>query len=314
VTRRPDTPAGLDGLATEQVRPGLEDLDSRPSEEVIGLLLAAEAAVPAAMTAARPALATAVDAVADRLAAGGRLLYVGAGTPGRLAALDAAECGPTFGLPPGFVVAVMAGGDSAFANAAEGVEDDDVTGARDLCAHGIAAADVVVGISASGRTPYVLGALAAAGKAGALTVAVVNNAGSPIADAADHAVEVLTGAEIIGGSTRLTAGTAQKVVLNTLSTAVMVRLGKTYGAWMVDVQATNQKLRRRATRVVCDVTGVDEATAAAALAASDGHVKTALVSLLGRVDADVARSLLQAAGGRVRDAVIGTDRHRAVAP
>lgn len=300
-----DLPAGLDDLVTEQVRPGLEDLDSRPSDEVIGLLLAAEAAVPAAMAAARPALAAAVEAVTLRLAAGGRLLYVGAGTPGRMAALDAAECVPTFGLPPGLVVAVMAGGRAAFADAVEGVEDDDAAGAADLRAHTVGDADVVVGISASGRTPYVLGALAAAAESGALTVAVVNNAGSPIAALAEHAIEVLTGAEVIGGSTRLSAGTAQKVVLNTLSTAVMVGLGKTYGGWMVDVLATNHKLRRRAVRIVRDVTGVDDATAAAALSACGGHVKTTLVSLLAGVDSDVAASLLRAAGGRVRAAVAG---------
>lgn len=300
-----DLPAGLDDLVTEQVRPGLEDLDSRPSDEVIGLLLAAEAAVPAAMAAARPALAAAVEAVTLRLAAGGRLLYVGAGTPGRMAALDAAECVPTFGLPPGLVVAVMAGGRAAFADAVEGVEDDDAAGAADLRAHTVGDADVVVGISASGRTPYVLGALAAAAESGALTVAVVNNAGSPIAALAEHAIEVLTGAEVIGGSTRLSAGTAQKVVLNTLSTAVMVGLGKTYGGWMVDVLATNHKLRRRAVRIVRDVTGVDDATAAAALSACGGHVKTTLVSLLAGVDPDVAASLLRAAGGRVRAAVAG---------
>lgn len=308
------TPAGVDSLATEQVRPGLEDLDSRPSGEVVALLLAAEAAVPAAMKAVRPALAAAVDAVADRLAAGGRLFYVGAGTPGRLAALDAAECVPTFGLPPGLVVAVMAGGVAAFADAVEGVEDDAAAGAADLRDHAVVAADVLVGISASGRTPYVLGALAVAGEAGALTVAVVNNPGSPIAAAADHGIEVLTGAEVIGGSTRLSAGTAQKVVLNTLSTAVMVRLGKTYGAWMIDVQATNHKLRRRATRVVCDATGVDEATAAAALSACGGNAKTALVCLLAGVGPDVARSLLQTTDGRVREAVVLHEGARVVAP
>lgn len=300
-----DPSGALDELTTEQVRPGLEDLDSRTNAEVIDLLLDAEAAVPAALRAARPALTAAVEAVVDRLLAGGRLLYVGAGTPGRLAAVDAAECVPTFGLPPDRVVAVMAGGDAAFANAVEGVEDDAAAGATDLRAHGVVASDVVVGISASGRTPYVLGALGAAGEMGALTVAVVNNPGSPIAHAAEHAIEVLTGAEIIGGSTRLTAGTAQKVVLNTLSTAAMVRLGKTYGAWMVDVRATNHKLRRRATRVVCEATGVDEATAAATLAAAGGHVKTALVALLAHVEVDVARHLLQVADGRVREAVLG---------
>jgi len=301
----PDAPGndGLDMLATEQVMPGLDDLDTRDTETVVRLLLAAEEAVAMALAATRPAIAAAVDTAVDRLANGGRMFYVGAGTPGRLAALDAAECPPTFGVPPTMVVAVIAGGDRALHRAAEGDEDDDEAGADDLRAHGVGPSDVVVGISASGRTPYVLGALQAAREVGAATVAVVNNPGSPIAEAADHPVEVLTGPEVIAGSTRLTAGTAQKVVLNTLSTAVMVRLGRTFGAHMVEVNASNDKLRRRATRIVCDITGADEDTATAALSAADWRVKVALVSLLAGVDADTARHRLDRAGGRVRGAL-----------
>ncbi len=293
----------LDDLDTEQVRPGLEDLDIRSSDEVVGLLLAAESEVPAALAAAQPAITAAVETVVARMAAGGRLLYVGAGTPGRLAALDAAECVPTFGVPPNLIVAVMAGGDTALHRAAEGSEDDDGAGAADLRAQAVGATDVVVGISASGRTPYVLGALEAAGDVRAATVAVVNNAGSPLAAAADHAIEVLTGPEVVSGSTRLTAGTAQKIVLNTISTTVMVRLGKTYGSRMIEVQATNDKLRRRATRIVREITGVDEDAARAALIAAGWRVKTALIVLLGGVSADVALRRLNAAGGRVREAL-----------
>lgn len=304
----------LDDLATEQVRPGLEDLDTRSSDDVVGLLLAAEAEVPAALAAARPALTVAVEATVDRLAGGGRLLYVGAGTPGRLAAQDAAECAPTFGVPRGLVVAVIAGGETALQRASEGAEDDDAAGAADLRARVVGATDVVVGISASGRTPYVLGAVKAAHEAGAATVAVVNNPASPLAAAADHAIEVLTGPEVIGGSTRLTAATAQKIVLNTLSTTVMVRLGRTYGARMVEVQATNDKLRRRAIRIVREVTGVDEDTAFTALTAAGWRVEVALVALLAGVEADVARHRLDAADNRVREALARPDVEPMVTP
>ncbi len=292
----------VDGLPTEQVRPGLADLDTRAAADIVELMLAAESAVPAALAAAAPQLAAAVDLAVDRLADGGRLLYVGAGTPGRLAALDAAECPPTFGVPAELVVAVIAGGRDAATLATEGAEDDHEAGLEDLAAHRPTADDVVVGISASGRTPYVLGALAAAAKSGAATVAIVNNAGSPIAAAADIAVEVLTGAEVIAGSTRLTAGTAQKIALNVLSTATMVRLGKTFGGWMVDVSPGNAKLRRRAMRIVREAAGVDADTARRALDDADGETPTALVSLLLGVDVAEARTRLTAAGGRVRAA------------
>jgi N-acetylmuramic acid 6-phosphate etherase len=292
-----------DSLATEQVRPGLEDLDTRPARELVELLLGAEAAVPSVLAEAAPALARAVEVTVERLRAGGRLVYVGAGTPGRLAALDAAEVGPTFSVPPGTVVSVIAGGPSARTTALEGAEDDDRAGAADLVSCGVGRADVVVGVSASGRTPYVLGALSAAREAGATTIAVVNNPGSPIAAAAEVTVEACTGAEVIAGSTRLTAGTAQKIVLNVLSTAAMVRLGRTFGAWMVDVQAGNHKLRRRALRILREATGVDSSAAERALADAGGETRTALVALLLKVDAGTARARLATAGDRVRDAL-----------
>lgn len=286
---------GLDALATEAVRPGLEDFDARPIAEVVALLVAAEAEGHGAVAAAVPRIAAAAEAIAARLELGGRLIYAGAGTPGRLGVLDAAECGPTFGTD--LVRAVIAGGPMALTDAIEGAEDAfDPTDLADLTA-----ADALVGITASGRTPYVLGALEHAHAVGALTVAIVNNPRSEAS--ADLMIELLTGPEVLAGSTRLTAGTAQKVVLNALSTSVMIALGKAYGPQMVDVRATNAKLRRRAVRIVRDAAGVDEETAAAALAAAGGHAKTAIVALLAGVDATEAAARLDQARGRVRDAL-----------
>jgi N-acetylmuramic acid 6-phosphate etherase len=285
--------ADVDRLATEAVRPGLDDLDARPIADVVALLVAAEREAHEAIAAAVPRIAAAAEAIAERLERGGRLIYAGAGTAGRLGVLDAAECGPTFGTD--LVQAVIAGGAAAVTEAVEGAEDEF---GSDLA--GVTSDDAVVGISASGRTPYVLGALEHARAAGALTVAVVNNARSRAR--ADVVIEVLTGPEVLAGSTRLTAGTAQKIVLNALSTAVMIRLGKAYGARMVDVRATNAKLRRRAVRIVRDAAGVDERTAQTALAAADGHAKTAIVALLADVNAAEAAARLARAGGKVRAA------------
>jgi N-acetylmuramic acid 6-phosphate etherase len=293
----------VDTLATEQVRPGLDDLDRRSADDVVALLLAAESQVPAVLSTAAPAIAAAATLAERALGAGGRILYVGAGTPGRLAALDAAECPPTFGTDPDRVVAVLAGGERAGMRAVEGAEDDADAGSRDLAAHDVQARDLVVGISASGRTPYVLAALQLARSRGAATVAVVNNPGSQAAATADVAVELLTGAEVVAGSTRLTAGTAQKITLNAISTTAMVRLGKTYGARMVDVVASNEKLRRRATRIVREITGADEEQARAALLAHDWRAKPALVQLLAGIDPAQARERLAASGGRVREAL-----------
>jgi N-acetylmuramic acid 6-phosphate etherase len=287
--------ADVDRLATEAVRPGLDDLDARPIEDVVGLLVNAEGEAHQAVVAAVPRISAAAEAIAERLARGGRLIYAGAGTAGRLGVLDAAECGPTFGTD--LVRAVIAGGDAAVMEAVEGAED--AFDPADLA--DVTAADAVVGISASGRTPYVVGALEHARALGALTVAVVNNPSSRAR--ADVVIEVLTGPEVLAGSTRLTAGTAQKIVLNALSTTVMIRLGKVYGARMVDLRATNAKLRRRAVRIVRDAAGVDEAGAEAALRAADGHAKTAIVALLADVDAREAAARLARAGGKVRAAL-----------
>jgi N-acetylmuramic acid 6-phosphate etherase len=293
----------VDLLATEQVRRDLDDLDRRTPDELVDTLLAAEASVPAAVGAARGEIATAVGLIEKALGNGGRLIYVGAGTPGRLAALDAAECPPTFGIDPGLIIAVLAGGGEAAATAVEGAEDRADLGREDLLAVPVTAADVVVGIAASGRTPYVIAALETARQAGARTVGIVNNPDSEVARTADVAIELLTGPEVLGGSTRMKAGTAQKVVLNVISTSAMVRLGKSYGAWMVDVQPSNEKLRRRAARVLREATGVDEDEAERLLVESDWHTKTALVAILAHVDVDRARDLLEASGGYVRAAV-----------
>nr|WP_158086657.1 N-acetylmuramic acid 6-phosphate etherase [Mycobacterium scrofulaceum] len=288
---------GLDALDTEAARPGLHDLDARPVGEVVALLVAAEGEAHAAVAAAVPRIAAAAEAIAARLERGGRLIYAGAGTPGRLGVLDAAECAPTFGTD--LVRGVIAGGPAALTEAIEGAEDAfDPADLADLTA-----ADALVGITASGRTPYVLGALEHARAAGALRVAIVNNPGSQAS--ADVVIELLTGPEVLAGSTRLTAGTAQKVVLNALSTSVLIALGKAYGPRMVDVRATNTKLRRRAVRIVREAAGVDEETAAAALAAAGGHAKTAIVALRAGVDAAEAAARLDRARGRVRAALGG---------
>ncbi len=286
---------GLDALATEGVRPDLYDLDARAIGEVVALLVTAEGEAHDAVAAAVPRIAAAAEAIVARLEHGGRLIYAGAGTPGRLGVLDAAECGPTFGTD--LVRGVIAGGPRALTEAIEGAEDAfDPVDLKDLTA-----ADALVGITASGRTPYVLGALEHGRAVGALTVAIVNNAGSEAS--ADLVIELLTGPEVLAGSTRLTAGTAQKVVLNALSTSVMIALGKAYGPRMVDVRPTNAKLRRRAVRIVRDAAGVDEGAAAAALTAAGGHAKTAIVALLAGVDAAEAAARLDRARGRVRDAL-----------
>jgi N-acetylmuramic acid 6-phosphate etherase len=291
-------PQRLDALATEAVRPDLDDLDARPIGEIVALLVAAEGEAHGAVAAAVPRITAAAEAIAARLEGGGRLIYAGAGTSGRLGVLDAAECGPTFGTDR--VRGVIAGGPAALTEAIEGAEDAfDRADLADLTA-----ADALVGITASGRTPYVLGALEHARAAGALTIAIVNNRGSEAS--ADVVIELLTGPEVLAGSTRLTAGTAQKVVLNALSTSVMIALGKAYGPRMVDVRATSVKLRRRAVRIVRDAAAVDEETATAALAAAGGHAKTAILALLAGIDAAEAAVRLDRARGRVRAALGGT--------
>jgi N-acetylmuramic acid 6-phosphate etherase len=298
-----DARTGLEDLVTESSNVAASDLDLRSTLELVQLMNSEDAGVPGAVGAAAPALAAAVDAIVPRLAAGGRLVYVGAGTSGRLAALDADECESTFSTPPGQVIALVAGADATSAAGRDAAEDDADAGAADVARAGVTSADAVVAISASGRTPYVLGAVRAAADAGALTVAVVCVEGSELGDAVHHEVAAVVGPEVIAGSTRLKAGTAQKLVLNTLSTAAMVRLGRTYGNLMVDVSATNDKLRARAHRVVGLATGAADEEVAAALEAADGSAKVAIVMLSAQLDAEAARARLAAAGGNVRAAL-----------
>src|SRR4051794_31998713 len=246
----------LDDLPTEAHDPAAADLDLRTTKALVETMNAADASVPEAVAAAADAIAEAVDAIAGRLAAGGRLVYVGAGTSGRLALLDAAEGATTFAVPEGTVVALIAGGADAVAAAQERAEDDVEAGAAELRALRPTSDDAVVAVSASGRTPYAMGALRAARDAGAVTVALTCVHESELAGIADHEIAVAVGPEIVAGSTRLKAGTAQKLVLNMLSTIAMIRLGKTFGNLMVDVVATNDKLRARVRRIVRLAAGV----------------------------------------------------------
>ncbi|MGB7448042.1 MAG: N-acetylmuramic acid 6-phosphate etherase [Ornithinimicrobium sp.] len=298
-----DVSAELTHLDTERAQPGLRDLDIRSTREVLTAIAEEDATVPAAVAAATEAITAAVEVTVDRLTRGGRLVYVGAGTPGRLGLLDAAECVPTFGTDPGLVVALMAGGSRAASAAVEGAEDDHESAERDLAAMDLQPEDVVLAVSSSGRTPYALGAAVAARGVGAATIGLSNNVGSRLSALVDVAIEVQTGPEVIAGSTRMKAGTAQKLVLNMVSTATMVRLGKTYGNLMVDLRATNTKLRARSVRIVSGATGVPDDRAAAVLDSADGEVKTAIVAISGRTDAERARQYLQLSDGRVREAM-----------
>jgi N-acetylmuramic acid 6-phosphate etherase len=291
----------LGHLSTEGARAERAEIDRLPTAELVRLMNADDAVVPAAVGEAQAAIAAAVDAIAGRLEAGGRLIYVGAGTAGRIGILDASECGPTFNTDR--VVGVIAGGQVAVSTASESAEDNSDAGRMAVGALGIGATDAVVGISASGRTPFVLGAVARAAQAGALTVGLACNAGSELSAAVDHPIEVLVGPEFIAGSTRLKAGTAQKLVLNMLSTLTMVRLGKTYGNLMVDVRVTNAKLRDRATRIVEQAAGTDHAQASAALAAADDDAKVAVTMLRTGARPAEARERLEAAAGHLRRAL-----------
>jgi N-acetylmuramic acid 6-phosphate etherase len=276
------------------------DLDLRSTLELVELVNDEDATVPAAVRSALPRLAAAIDAIVERLERGGRLVYVGAGSSGRLAAVDAAECGPTFGVPEGQVLAVVAGGPEALAIAQEAAEDDSGAGGADLAAIEIGPDDAVVALSASGETPYVLGAVRTATAAGALTIGVVCAQETQLGELVDHEVAAVVGPEVIAGSTRMKAGTAQKLILNTISTVSMVRLGKTFGNLMVDVVASNAKLRARARRAVALSTNASEKEVDAALEAAGGDARVAIVSLLSGLDADAARSRLEAAGGVIR--------------
>ncbi|GAA2823388.1 MULTISPECIES: N-acetylmuramic acid 6-phosphate etherase [Kitasatospora] len=288
---------------TEAVRPEWSGIDRLPTIDLLRLMNAEDRTVAEAVAARLEPIAAVVDAVAARMGAGGRLVYAGAGTAGRLGVLDASECPPTFGTGPDQVVGVIAGGAAALVGAVEGAEDRPELAVADLEALALTPADTLVGVSASGRTPYTVAAVRRARAAGALTVGLACTRGSALAAAAELAIEVEVGPEVVAGSTRLKAGTAQKLVLNLLSTAVMVRLGKTYGNLMVDLRAVNEKLRDRAQRIVAEATGADGATVRAALAATGGRAKDAVLVVLAGVDAPAAAALLAASGGRLREAL-----------
>jgi N-acetylmuramic acid 6-phosphate etherase len=286
---------------TEQRNPRTADIDIVPTEEVLRLLNAEDATVASEVARALPVLAQVVDKVVDCVRAGGQVHYFGAGTSGRMAVLDAAEVVPTFGLDHGVFIAHHAGGDRALGTAVEDAEDDMSLGAHDAAS--VSAADVAVGISASGRTPYVAGALSAARLAGAVTVLVSSNPAAPLAGLADYVVVADTGPEAIAGSTRLKAATAQKLLLNALSTAAMVRLGRTFSNLMVSLSGTNAKLRGRQLTILMEATGADETVCRTQLARCAGDLRLALLCLLSGLEPEAAAKALADADGSIRSAV-----------
>lgn len=297
----------LSGLVTESTHPEFDKLDLLETSDLVRLMNREDAVVPDAVAHAAGAITAAIEAIVDRLGSGGRLIYVGAGTSGRLAALDAAECPPTFNTPPEQIVAVVAGGNAALTGAVEAVEDDDVAGAAAMDELGVGARDAVMGIAASGRTPFAMGAIRRAATRSAVTVGLSCNPDSELSRLVAHPIEVVVGPEFVSGSTRLKAGTAQKLVLNMISTVAMIRLGKTYGNLMVDLKVTNAKLRLRAVRIVSQASGYGEEDAEKALSRSGGDAKIAIAMLVLGVDAKEAASLLQEHGGNLRN-VLGARR------
>ncbi|MBX9394887.1 N-acetylmuramic acid 6-phosphate etherase [Streptomyces sp. TRM72054] len=295
--------AQLESLTTEAFRPELAEIDRLPTLEIAQLMNGEDALVPAAVGRCLPRIAAAIDDIAARMARGGRLVYAGAGTAGRLGVLDASECPPTFNTDPTRVVGLIAGGPEAMVTSVEGAEDSGDLARQDLDALRLTPDDTVVGVSASGRTPYAVAAVEHARARGALTVGLACNAHSALAAAADHGIEIVVGPELLTGSTRLKAGTAQKLVLNMLSTITMIRLGKTYGNLMVDVRASNDKLRARSRRIVALATGASDEEIERALVTTDGEVKAAILTIVGGVDGDTAARLLEESGGHLRAAL-----------
>ena len=293
----------LEDLLTEQSNPASASLDALPTEEVLRIINAEDRKVAVAVEREIPAIARAVDAIVAGIEKGGRLFYIGAGTSGRLGVLDASEIPPTFSAPPSMVQGIVAGGEAALSRATETTEDDPAIGVRDLMARGFTASDVLVGIAASGRTPYVLGAIAEARRMGAVTVGISCTPESELARAVDIAITPLVGPEVIAGSTRMKAGTAQKMVLNMLSTGACVRLGYVYGNLMVNVQPKNGKLVDRARRIVAQAAGVSYEQAGELLAQSGASVRAAIVMAKAGIGREEAEQRLAAAGGRVSKAL-----------
>lgn len=290
-------------LSTESVDPRFAEIDRMSVAELAATMNAADASVAAAVAAALPSIVPAIEAASERMQRGGRLVYVGAGTSGRIGVLDASECPPTFGTPPELVFGIIAGGPDAIVNPIEGAEDDAEAGSAAIDAAGIRPDDTVIGIASSGRTPYVVAAVARARALGALTVGLSCNHGTPLSDAAEMPIEVGVGPEVLTGSTRLKAGTAQKLVLNMFSTIVMVQQGKTYGSLMVDLKPTNRKLRERAIGMVSTIAGVARDQAQGVLEQANFDVKTAAVMLRFGIDREAASVRLNAADGRLRAAL-----------
>lgn len=288
---------------TEQVNPFTENIDTVSTTEMVRLINQEDARVAAAVAVELENIARAIDAIAERMRRGGRLIYIGAGTSGRLGVLDASECPPTFSTPPELVVALIAGGKRAITESVEGAEDEYDLGAQQVIELNVGRNDSVVGVAASGGTPYVLGGIDEARKCGALTVSVACNRPSKLEEAAEIGIAPLVGPEVIAGSTRLKAGTAQKLVLNMISTGVMIKLGKTFGNLMVDVQTTNSKLRDRARYIVAQACDISLERSAQILEDCNGEVKAAIVSELAGVPAEQARRLLKRSGGMVRKAL-----------
>jgi len=296
-------------LLTEQPNPASARIDTLPTEEVLRVINAEDGKVAAAVGLEIPAIARAVDAIVAAIERGGRLFYIGAGASGRLGVLDAAECPPTFNTPPGMVQGIIAGDDAALSHATEASEDDDALGAQDLAARGFTAHDALVGIAASGRTPYVLGAIAEARRLGALTLGISCVPESELAHAVDIAITPVVGPEAIAGSTRMKAGTAQKMALNMLSTGVFIRMGYVYGNLMVNVQPKNAKLADRARRIVAQAADVSHEHARELLAAAGGSVATAIVMGKTGLDLAPAERRLEEAGGRIAKAIATEESH-----
>ena len=293
----------LENLLTEQSNPASASLDSLTAEQVLRIVNAEDARVAAAVEREIPAIARAVDVIVAALEKGGRLFYIGAGTSGRLGVLDASEIPPTFSAPATMVQGIIAGGEAALSRATETTEDDPAIGVRDLLAYGFTAGDVLVGIAASGRTPYVLGAVAEAHRMGAVTIGISCTPESELARAVDIAITPLVGPEVVAGSTRMKAGTAQKLVLNMLSTGACVRLGYVYGNLMVNVQPKNRKLVDRARRIVAQAAGVSYERAGELLEESGSSVRTSIVMAKAGVGREEAERRLAAAGGRISKAL-----------
>lgn len=293
----------LSQLETERRNTRTSELDILATSELLQVLHQENHAVPSAIDPILPTLVELVDKIAERLQVGGRIIYVGAGTSGRLGILDASECPPTFGVSPDMVQGIIAGGHKALVSSIEGAEDNSEQGKNDLAERNPDDRDTVIGIAASGRTPYVIGALDFARSRGCITAGIANVSNSALAQHVDYVLEAVTGSEPLTGSTRMKAGTAQKLILNLISTSVMVRIGKVYQNLMVDVKATNEKLKHRAVRIVQEATSASREICEEALEKSDWHAKTAIVSILLNTSAERATELLEQSKGHLRPAL-----------